>query len=181
MTPPLPQELSPTFFVSGSSAAGIAAAAAIGAVAVRYPQPAEFEAEERDTVATGVKCGARVGIIAREDDGEAWRVALDRFPPDRRGQLAHQLAIKTSDSVWHKQLSQLGESPLSKESPYWLSPMHNYKTFCPYLVGSYSRTALELRRYIALGFRTFILDIPPSYDELVHIRETFRRALAGSP
>jgi alkanesulfonate monooxygenase len=94
MTPPLPRELFPEIFISGSSAAGMAAAATIGATAVRYPQPAEFEAAERDAVATGVKCGARVGIIARGDGEEAWRIALDRFPTDRRGQLTHQLAMK---------------------------------------------------------------------------------------
>lgn len=180
MAPPVPPELVPEFFVSGSSEAGMAAAAAIGATAVRYPQPAEFETAERHAVATGVKCGVRVGIIAREDGDEAWRIALERFPTDRRGQVAHQLAIKVSDSVWHKQLSQLGEHPLSEENPYWLSPMQNYKTFCPYLVGSYARVALELGRYIVLGFRTFILDIPPSRDELAHTTEVFRRALVDS-
>src|SRR5262249_48120190 len=144
------------------------------------PQPAEFEAAERDAVATGVKCGARVGIIAREDGDEAWRIALERFPIDRRGQVAHQLAMKASDSVWHKQLSALGDHPLSEENPYWLSPMQNYKTFCPYLVGSYSRVAMELGRYISLGFRAFILDIPPSRDELAHIVEVFLRATEPS-
>jgi alkanesulfonate monooxygenase len=61
--------------------------------------------------------------------------------------------------------------------------MENYKTFCPYLVGSYSLVASELRRYISLGFRTFILDIPPSRDELAHIMEVFRKAmdLCGNP
>jgi alkanesulfonate monooxygenase len=54
--------------------------------------------------------------------------------------------------------------------------MQNYKTFCPYLVGSYSRVAGELARYISLGFRTVILDIPPDRDELAHTMEVFRRA-----
>jgi alkanesulfonate monooxygenase len=175
MTPPLPRELRPEIFVSGSSAPGMAAAAELGAIAVRYPQPVESEAADREAVARGVKCGARVGIIAREDGEEARHVALERFPPDRRGQLAHQMAMKVSDSVWHKQLSQLDEHPLSEDNPYWLSPMQNYKTFCPYLVGSYSRVALELGRYFALGFRTFILDIPPSRSELAHVAEVFRR------
>jgi alkanesulfonate monooxygenase len=180
MTPPLPRALRPEIFVSGSSAAGMAAAAELGAIAVRYPQPVEFEAAERDAVATGVKCGARVGIVARQDGEEARHIALERFPPDRRGQLAHQMAMRVSDSVWHKQLSQLDEHPLSEDNPYWLSPMQNYKTFCPYLVGSYSRVAVELGRYFALGFRTFILDIPPSRDELAHVTEIFRRATGRS-
>lgn len=68
MAPPLPPELFPEIIMSGSSAAGMASAQAIGATAIRYPQPPEFEAAERDAIATGVKCGARVGIIAREDN-----------------------------------------------------------------------------------------------------------------
>lgn len=183
MTPPLPAELFPEILISGSSAAGMAAAKAIGATAIRYPQPAEFEAAERDALATGTKCGMRVGIVAREDDAEAWRTARERFPEDRRGQIAHQVAMKVSDSVWHKQLSALNQRPQSGDSPYWLGPMQNYKTFCPYIVGSHDRVAAELGRYIALGFRTVILDIPPSREELGHVMEVFRRALkpAGVP
>jgi alkanesulfonate monooxygenase len=177
MTPPLPPELFPEILISGSSAAGMAAAQAIGATAIRYPQPAEFEEAERDALATGTKCGMRVGVIARKDDEEAWRVAHERFPEDRRGQLAHQVAMKVSDSVWHKQLSALDQRSQSDDSPYWLGPMQNYKTFCPYIVGSYARVATELGRYISLGFRTVILDIPPSRDELAHVMESFRMAL----
>jgi alkanesulfonate monooxygenase len=177
MTPPLPAELFPEILISGSSAAGMAAAKAIGATAIRYPQPAEFEAAERDALATGTKCGMRVGIVARDDNAEAWRVAHARFPEDRRGQIAHQVAMKVSDSVWHKQLSALDQHPQSGNSPYWLGPMQNYKTFCPYIVGSHDRVAAELGRYIALGFRTVILDIPPSREELAHVMEVFRRAL----
>ena len=85
--------------------------------------------------------------------------------------------MKVSDSIWHKRLSALGQHPRSEDNPYWLSPMQNYKTFCPYLVGSYSRVATELGRYLWLGFRTVILDIPPSRDELAHVMEVFRRAM----
>jgi len=177
MTPPLAPELFPEILISGSSAAGMAAAKAIGATAIRYPQPAESEAAEREASAAGIKCGVRVGIIAREDEKDAWRIAHERFPEDRRGQLAHQVAMKVSDSIWHKRLSALGQHPRSEDNPYWLSPMQNYKTFCPYLVGSYSRVATELGRHLWLGFRTVILDIPPSRDELAHVMEVFRRAM----
>ncbi|MBX9775272.1 MAG: LLM class flavin-dependent oxidoreductase [Xanthobacteraceae bacterium] len=176
MTPPLPAELFPEILISGSSEAGMAAAKAIGATAIRYPQSAEFEEAERAALATGTECGIRVGIIAREDGDEAWRVARVRFPEDRRGQIAHQVAMKVSDSVWHKQLSAASaQESQAGESPYWLGPMQNYKTFCPYLVGSYGRVAAELERYIAMGFRTIILDIPPDRDDLAHTIEVFRR------
>jgi alkanesulfonate monooxygenase len=176
IAPPMPGNLIPTVLMSGSSAAGLASCNTLGATAIRYPRPPEFEAEERDAMATGVNCGARVGIIAREDSDEAWRIAYERFPSDRRGEVQHKLATAVSDSVWHQQLSALGDRSVPQDSPYWLSPMKNYQSFCPYLVGSYSRVAEELGRYIALGFRTWITDIPPAREELVHLMEVYHRA-----
>ena len=174
MKPPLDPELRPGLTISGSSDAGLVAARAIGAVAVQYPKPVhEYELEAEPG---GVDRGIRIGIVAREDGEEAWRAARARFPEDRTGQLAHQLAMKVSDSVWHKQLSELGKEPASEDNPYWLRPFENYGTFCPYLVGSYERVATEVARYTALGYETFILDVPESPEELEHVGEVFARA-----
>jgi alkanesulfonate monooxygenase len=173
MTPPLPEELFPGILISGSSDAGLAAAREIGATAVKYPKPPGEEVDQHGDV---IDSGVRVGIIAREDSDEAWRVGRERFPEDRKGQITHKLAMKVSDSQWHKQLSELGEQPVSEENPYWLGPFENYSTFCPYLVGSYDRVADEVARYIQLGFKTFILDIPPSEEEIGHTAVVFDRA-----
>ena len=175
LAPRLPAELFPGIFVSGSSDAGLAAARTIGAVAVQYPNP--VDEYEKSPPPADLSCGVRVGIVAREDAVEAWRVAHERFPTDRKGQLTHQLAMKVSDSVWHKQLSEMGsamgaesdEKTDGEQNPYWLVPFQNYKTNCPYLVGSYERVAQELARYVTVGYRTLILDIPPSQEELAHI------------
>jgi alkanesulfonate monooxygenase len=145
---------------------------------VKYPKPPH---EEVSTSADSAGIGMRVGIIARDDDSQAWKVARTRFPEDRRGQVTHALAMKVSDSQWHRQLSELGEAPPSAENPYWLGPFENYKTFCPYLVGSYATVAEELSRYIELGFETFILDIPPDEDELHHTALAFERASRRAP
>jgi alkanesulfonate monooxygenase len=179
MTPPLAAALLPEVFVSGSSAAGLAAAVALGATAVQYPKPA---AEYADTTVSTAEAGVRIGLIARENGDEAWSVARDRFPEDRRGQVVHQLAMRVSDSFWHQQLSELGKADADPEqSPYWLVPFENYKTFCPYLVGSYDRVADEVARYIGIGYRTFILDVPASPEELAHIRVVFERATSRVP
>lgn len=174
LTPPLPPELFPGIFVSGSSEAGLEAAQALVATAIKYPQPAECEPDcSNGMLSTGV----RVGVIAREHENDAWSVAHARFPEERKGQLTHQLAMKTSDSMWHKQLSRLAsDTKADDESPYWLVPFENYKTFCPYLVGKYDCVAAELARYIGRGYRTFILDIPPAREELGHINAVFTRA-----
>jgi len=173
MNPPLPADLFPGIFVSGSSDAGMAAARVLGATAVKYPQPAERESRCSDE---GLDSGIRVGIISREQEKDAWANAHGRFPADRKGQLTHQLAMKTCDSEWHKQLSRMGNSIEEETSPYWLVPFQNYKTFCPYLVGSYDRVAAELTRYIERGYLTIILDIPPSREELEHLRAVLDRA-----
>jgi alkanesulfonate monooxygenase len=175
LLPSLPRELAPEILISGSSPAGLAAAEAIGATPVKYPKGPDDEQAREEGPA-----GIRVGIIARDDADEAWRVAEERFPEDRKGQIAHALAMKVSDSHWHKELSELGARTADERSPYWLRPFENYKTFCPYLVGSYDRVAEELRRYLDLGFTTFILDIPPSEAELQHTSVAFERAVEGA-
>jgi len=174
LSPPLPPDLMPGVFVSGSSDAGMAAARQLGALAVRYPKPvSEYEAapppDARDL-------GIRIGVIAREESSDAWRAARARFPEDRKGQLTHQLAMKVSDSEWHKQLSQIGQAAAGDEQPYWMVPFENYKTFCPYLVGSYDRVADEVARYVGVGYRTIILDVPASPEELEHIGVVCERA-----
>jgi alkanesulfonate monooxygenase len=178
LKPPLSAALFPLVTISGSSAAGLAAAKALGAVAVEYPEPPESCAA-RDR--RGGPWGIRIGIVAREEEDEAWRIAYQRFPPDRAGQIAHKLAMKTSDSEWHVKLSALSRSPGDKT--YWLWPFENYKTFCPYLVGSHEQVARELSSYISAGCETFILDVPPSPTDLVHTGRAFAlaRNLAVSP
>lgn len=171
LSPSLPPALFPGVFVSGSSEAGLKAVKALQATAVKYPTPAGEETPGDPSIAWGI----RVGVIAREDSDEAWTIARARFPEERKGQLTHQLAMKVSDSSWHRQLS--GSEATAPDAIYWLAPFQNYKSMCPYLVGSYARVAGELARQIALGCRTFILDVPPNEEELEHTRIVFNRAI----
>jgi alkanesulfonate monooxygenase len=174
--PFLPPDLAPGIFVSGSSEAGVAAAHAIGATCVEYPLLSTMYGEESNE--NELEKGIRVGIIARPKDDDAWRVARVRFPIDRKGQLTHQLAMKISDSKWHQLLSDAAKDNVAKESPYWLEPFLNYKTFCPYLVGSYEVVAQEIAQYIRAGCRAVILDIPTEEEELDHIGVVFQQARA---
>jgi alkanesulfonate monooxygenase len=152
----------------------MAAAHSLGATAIQYPRPAgdyegshELEADDK---------GIRVGIIARPDATEAWRVAWERFPGDRRGEIMHGVAMKTSDSVWHRQLSQLADESVARATPYWLHPFENYKTFCPYLVGAYDDVAGSVAEYLDLGFTSFIMDVPRDREDLTHASIVFDRA-----
>ncbi len=166
LVPALDPDLMPRILLSGSSPEGVEAAKRLGALPVRYPEPAS-----QTSLNGGPAFGIRVGIIGREDGAEAWRIARERFPEDRRGQATHQLAMKVSDSAWHRQLSAIA-SQLSAESAYWMVPFQNYKTFCPYLVGSYEQVGEELRHYLSSGCRAIILDVPPNETELCHVRRS---------
>lgn len=173
LRPRLDERLLPGFTVSGSSPAGLAAARALGATAIKYPQPPHEEMPDPEADVPG---GIRVGVITRETDEEAWQEAHERFPGDRRGQLTHAVAMSVSDSQWHRQLSARRDGPDPSAETYWLWPFQNYQTFCPYLVGGYERVSHQLRLYLERGFRTFILDIPQSADDLHHTNVAFERA-----
>jgi alkanesulfonate monooxygenase len=189
LQPRLAPELMPDILVSGSSEAGMAAARALGAIAIKYPKP-PGEYRPADTADDSLRCGVRIGIVARENEDEAWSVAYRRFPDDRKGQMTRMVASKVSDSAWHGQLSRLsqqmdrtGAPAVSERSPYWLHPFENYQTNCPYLVGSYQAVAAEIAGYIASGNRTYILDIPAAEEEFIHVGAVFQLAarLSAAP
>ncbi|OSY43659.1 MULTISPECIES: LLM class flavin-dependent oxidoreductase [Pseudonocardia] len=164
LAPALPADLLPQLTMSGSSPAGLAAALAVDATPVRYPERPEDPSTRPDGVD---EFGIRVGIIARPRSEAAWHAAHARFPTDRTGRITHRLAMAVSDSHWHRQLSDRDAGGVG--DPYWLGPFQHYKTFCPYLVGSYDEVAGVLARYLELGARTIVLDIPESPAELKHI------------
>jgi len=170
LLPPCPEALLPGVFMSGSSAAGRTAALSTGALPIEYPGPSCAGREQSGAA------GIRVGIIAREHSDEAWQAAYRRFPADRKGQMLHDMAMRVSDSVWHKQLSEIANERQQDGSPYWLVPFENYKTMCPYLVGSYQETGDALSAYMSRGYNTFITDVPESPDELSHIGQAFAAA-----
>jgi len=172
MMAPMPQIL-----MSGSSDAGRAAVIELGITGVEYPEPAH----QIDLNKLPASRGIRVGIIADDDRDIAWRRALERFPPDRRGQLQQAMAVKVSDSSWHQILNTRAteeEGGPAGDSPYWLWPYKQYATFCPYLVGTYQRVAEEIARYLQLGYKTFILDIPREEGDLVCAQKVFQHAVA---
>jgi len=175
LTPSLPPRLFPGIFISGSSEAGMATAKALGATAIEYPQPGDdYKAA---ACPNRLNAGIRIGIITDEDEDRAWQIAYARFPADRKGQIAHKLAMKVSDSVWHKQLSELDQDAEDQKNPYWLWPFQQYQTFCPYLVGSYEQVAAELAKYIRVGFKNFILDIPAEEWDLRSANIVFTEAV----
>jgi alkanesulfonate monooxygenase len=56
-------------------------------------------------------------------------------------------------------------------------PFKNYKTFCPYLVGSHDRVAAELARYFTQGCSAMILDVPVGSEDMAHVTRSIRRGV----
>jgi len=164
-----PTELAPRFLLSGSSAAGLAAARAVGATAVSYPASPNQQASASD----GIPHGLRIGIISRDTAQEAWKTAHARFPEDRAGQISHRLAMGSSDSQWHEHLS----GATDRSGAYWMRPFKNYKTFCPYLVGDHATVGNEIKKYLTLGYKTLILDAPVEEKDLAHTNAALAVAL----
>ena len=84
--------------------------------------------------------------------------------------------MKTSNSAWHRTLSELARERPADGNPYWLWPFEQHRTFCPYLVGDFTTVAKEIARYLALGHATFILDIPVDAEDLETAAIVFRMA-----
>jgi alkanesulfonate monooxygenase len=172
LVPPAPPDCVPELFVSGSSPAGRAAAEALGALPVSYPDPREGDP------AALKGGGIRIGVIARDTAEEAWRAARARFPDSRAGRLTQRAARTASDSHWVARLSSAEEFPAGPDGPYWMRPFLTHATFCPYLVGTHARVAAEIARYLDAGVTTFVLDTARADSDHAAAAALFARAAA---
>lgn len=178
LTAAVPHDLLPRAYVSGSSPASLRAGEALGVGQLSFPLlPEEFASP--DVRKNKFGSGISVGIIAREDSAEAWRIAHKRFPATPEGAERMKLLLSAAVSSWQPQLASV---PIPDEEPgqtYWLVPFRYHHTFCPYLVGNYDEVAQAVTTYLNGGIRTFVLDIPEEADDLWHARTAIERAVAA--
>ncbi|MEQ0565852.1 LLM class flavin-dependent oxidoreductase [Amycolatopsis sp. NEAU-NG30] len=176
LTAPVPHDLLPTAYVSGSSPACLQAGETLGLTQLSFPLlPEEHVAPDVRTNKFGR--GISVGIIARDDSAEAWRLAHERFPADPEGKERMKLLLSAGVSSWQPQLAAVPIPDEAAGQPYWLVPFRYHHTFCPYLVGNHDEVAKALATYLGGGIRTFVLDIPREPDDLWHARIALERAL----
>ena len=163
-----------------------AAAEAIGAMPIRYPVPLGAGRHRRRAAGGGV----RVGIIAREDAAEAWRVADERFPgrPRGPGRPRHgdaRLATRTGTTSWPGPALPGPRRPrapgtASRTPTGWgrsRTTRRSARTWS-------ARTTASARasRATSTGARdVFVLDIPPAAEELGTPGAVFARARSGGP
>jgi alkanesulfonate monooxygenase len=175
---PPPADLVPVAYVSGSSEASVQAAESLGLRQLTYPLPPDdFAGSTARTNKFGT--GIRIGIIAREDSSEAWRIAHKRFPLDSEGAARMQLLCAITESSWQDAMASLAMPDNNNGDPYWLVPFRNYHTFCPYLVGNYDEVGEAVRKYLSGGVRAFILDEPQVPEDLQHAQIAIQRAVGA--
>jgi alkanesulfonate monooxygenase len=178
LTAPVPGDLLPTAYVSGSSAASLQTGESLGLGQLSAPLLPRDNASP-DLRKNKFGAGISIGIIARDDSSEAWRIARKRFPADPEGAVRMKLLLSASVSSWQPQLAAV---PIADEGEgaYWLVPFRYYHSFAPYLVGSHDEVAQALATYLTGGIRTFIVDIPQEPDDLHHARIAIERAVAAT-
>lgn len=161
---PLDRGLTPKIYISGASEDCLLAQQNLAIDRLTYPREPSTYVGVTPLAAWGVK----IGIIARDDSADAWRVAHSRFPYDPSGEQSHDWASKLVKSHWYKQQFIDALADPAPNGAYWLYPFRAYRTFAPYLVGSYDEVGQVFARYRDLGVRTVILDHPTDPDDLHH-------------
>jgi alkanesulfonate monooxygenase len=178
LTAPVPAALLPTAYVSGSSAASLRAGETLGLGQLSFPLlPEDFASP--DVRKNRFGSGISIGIIARDDSAEAWRIARKRFPADPDGAERMKLLLSAAVSSWQPQLAAIPIADDAEGEAYWLVPFRYHHTFCPYLVGSYDEVAQAVTTYLNGGIRTFVLDIPQEPDDLFHAGIAMERGVAA--
>lgn len=175
---PVPAGLQPVAYVSGSSPASLRAGEALGISRLSFPlPPGDPSGQAARTGSPG--SGISIGIIARDDSREAWRIARDRFPATPQGAERMRLLLSAATSSWQPQLASVPVAD-EGEGAYWLVPFRYHHSFCPYLVGSHDEVARAVTAYLNAGIRTFVLDVPREPDDLHHARIAIERATAAT-
>jgi alkanesulfonate monooxygenase len=178
LTAPVPADLLPTAYVSGSSAASLRAGESLGIGQLSAPLLPRDHASP-DVRKNKFGSGISIGIIARDDSSEAWRIARKRFPADPEGAERMKLLLSASISSWQPQLASVPIADEGEGGAYWLVPFRYHHSFAPYLVGSHNEVAQAVTTYLNGGIRTFVVDIPQEPDDLYHARIAIERAVAA--
>lgn len=127
-------------------------------------------AEMKSTSSSGQ--GLLFGLCVRKTKEEAEEALKKLFPIDRRGQMLFDIGIEgheTGWSVWMKDY--LKKNPLEQRD-FNLTPMRNFWSSAPFLVGSYIEVATIIKRYVELGHEFFIVDFHP--DDFLHVEECLK-------
>lgn len=127
---------------------------------------------EKEDTPMGDRCGLAFGVCARHSADEAREALAKLFPQDRKGQMLHAMATNNRETSWNMELEKYGKG-LDGQEFYSLTPLRNFWSSAPYLVGSYEDVADRVKEFISQGYRFFLMDYHPS--DGTHAREICRR------
>lgn len=170
LEPAIPEDLRPVYYIAGQSDAALETARSIGAVHMQMLSP-QFEVG----LMSG-STGVHFGIVSRATEEEAWQAAKDYFPPDDAGRRLQAYSMRFTDSVWKQRMMMAAKMEEGAAEGYWLEPFRNFKSDCPYFVGSRSQTVDLLCRLVQAGIRHFILDLPHRPEEYAEVAAACQEA-----
>jgi alkanesulfonate monooxygenase len=161
LRPQLPAELVPEFLIAGQSEDAHRVSAEVGCLMMQMLPPNL----EQGICAPGVN----FGIFAREERDQARKAAKVRFRDNVENRELLKYTLENTDSVWKRQLSEVGRDGELHENGYWLVPFLTFQADCPYLVGSYAEIGAKLRHFADKCVSTIILDVVADEKELQHV------------
>ena len=169
LEPPVPENLSPGYFIAGHSAKAQFVRDQTGAVGMQMLLPRLAEAVE------GAR-GIHFGVMTRASEKTAWNAANERFPENERGKFVLERSMKNTDSVWKKRLKFAADTEDQCDNGYWLAPFRNFQADCPYFIGSHQQLSDLIVSLVSRGIETIILDIPSSEQEFAEVATAFQMA-----
>ncbi len=154
---PGPPELRPEPFVAGASPAAQECAEALGAVRIGMIGPDRPEPAKR--------LGGYAGLLVRDSDAEAWRVARTRYPDDPDLESAGTAALRYTDAVWrHAAFADAGRDPAGPPW-HWTGPMRSLRMDCPLLVGGVATIGEVLAAHLRAGRTDLIVDLAADEED----------------
>ncbi|MDO6435726.1 LLM class flavin-dependent oxidoreductase [Flavitalea sp. BT771] len=165
----LPEKLKPVFFVAGASEESSQAAKIVGANKMGMAKP--VEGLQQSELAEKLHFGLHFGIIARESRVDATERLNELFYGTEEDKDLMEYSMTNTDGKWKRELNDFAELP---DSTYNLQPFKNFKSDCPYHVGSYDELSDSMVRYVINGFDPLVIEVPPGEDELWHISNVLK-------
>jgi alkanesulfonate monooxygenase len=120
--------------------------------------------------------GLHFGIVTRPTEQEAWEAARSLYRSSAEDQEIMLYSMQNTDSSWKRKMRQELEQAPSGKKEFWLEPFANAAADCPFLVGSYSAIAKQLKEFSERGITTLIIDIAASEAEFFHASCALREA-----
>jgi alkanesulfonate monooxygenase len=121
--------------------------------------------------------GLGLGICTRSTREEAISEAHRLFPKDRKGEFLFSLALSNNETPWNQWLSPYLENNREDDPDFYLTPIKNFWSAAPYLVGSYDHVAKRLQEFAAMGYEFFLLDFSPEdFDHVSKVMDLFKNS-----